>query len=428
MNSTQANSNELYELNPFQIAQYQLAAAAEIMGLDETSHEFLRWPMREFHVRIPVKMDDGRTRIFEGFRVQYNDARGPTKGGLRFHPDETFDTIRALAAWMTWKCAVVDIPLGGGMGGVICNPKELSPIELERLSRGYMRALGHYMGPQVDVPSPDVYTNPQIMAWMMDEYSTMTGRYTPGVITGKPVPLGGSEGRLGATARGGATCIREAAAELGLDLSQATVAIQGYGTVGRPAHQLVAEMLGCKVVAVSDSRGGVYCADGLDADAVAAHKRDNGSVLGYQGCDSCQRITNAELIELDVDILIPAALEGVIRRDNAGNVKAKIVAELADGPTTPGADKILREKGTFVIPDSLCNVGGVTVSHFEQVQNAYGFYWDIDLVYERLDQRMSTAFYAVREVAQRYNIDNRVAAYLIAVARVAEACRLRGWI
>jgi glutamate dehydrogenase (NAD(P)+) len=428
MNATQSNSNELYELNPFQIAQYQLAAAAEIMGLDETSHELLRWPMREFHVRIPVKMDDGQTQIFEGFRVQYNDARGPTKGGLRFHPDGTFDTIRALAAWMTWKCAVVDVPLGGGMGGVLCNPKELSPIELERLSRGYMRALGHYMGPQVDIPTPDVYTNPQIMAWMMDEYSTMIGQHAPGALTGKPLALGGSEGRLGATARGGATCIREAADELGLDLNQATVAIQGYGTVGQPAHKLVAEMLNAKVVAVSDSRGGVYCADGLDADAVSAHKRETGSVLGFKCCDTCKQITNTELLQLDVDILIPAALEGVIRADNAKNVRCKIVAELADGPTTPEADRILQEQGTFVIPDSLCNAGGVTVSHFEQVQNAYGFYWDIDLVYERLDQRMTEAFYAVREVARRYSIHNRVAAYLIAVARVAEACKLRGWI
>ena len=428
MNSTQPNSNELYELNPFEIAQHQLAAAAELMGLDDTTHEFLRWPMREFHVRIPCRMDDGTTQIFEGFRVQYSDARGPTKGGLRFHPDETFDTIRALSAWMTWKCAVVDIPLGGAMGGVVCNPKELSPGELERLSRGYMRALGHYMGPQVDVPSPDVYTNPQIMAWMMDEYSALVGHSAPGVITGKPIPLGGSEGRLEATARGGVICIREAADEIGLDLSQATVAIQGYGTVGQPAHELIVEMLGCKVVAVSDSRGGVYCADGLDAEAVMAHKRDNGSVVGYQCCDSCQRISNAELLALDVDILIPAALEGVIRAANAGNVKAKIVAELADGPTTPAADKALEEKGIFVIPDFLCNAGGVTVSYFEQVQNAYGFYWDIDLVYERLDQRMATAFRSVRELSKRYNIHNRVAAYLIAVARVAEACKLRGWI
>lgn len=419
------SANESYELNPFDIAQHQLSLAADVLGLDEVTHDFLRWPMREFHVRVPIKMDDGSTQIYEGFRVQYNDARGPTKGGLRFHPEETFDTIRALAAWMTWKCAVVDIPLGGAMGGVICNPKELSPVELERLSRGYMRAMGHYMGPHADVPSPDVYTNPQVMAWMMDEYCAMVGYHAPGVITGKPVSLGGSEGRLSATARGGATCIREAAEGLGIDLSQATAAIQGYGNVGGTTHQLVAEMLGVKVVAVSDSRGGIYSADGLDPDTVVSHKRQSGSVINLSGCKT---ITNAELLTLDVDILIPAALEGVIRGENAANVKAKIVAELADGPTTPEADTVLQEKGAYVIPDFLCNAGGVTASYFEQVQNAYGFYWDVDLVYERLDTKMTTAFHAVREVAERYGIHNRIAAYLIAVARVAEACKLRGWI
>jgi glutamate dehydrogenase (NAD(P)+) len=419
--------SEAYELNPFQIAQHQLALAADTLGLDETTHEFLRWPMREFHVRIPVKMDDGKTQIFEGFRVQYNDARGPTKGGLRYHPEGTFDTIRALAAWMTWKCAVVDIPLGGAMGGVVCNPKELSPSELERLSRGYVRALGHYMGANVDVPSPDLYTNPQVMAWMMDEYSAIAGRNVPGAITGKPAPVGGSEGRLESAARGAMTCIREAAAELDLDLDQATAAIQGYGAVGGSAHELLVDTLGVKVVAVSDSRGGVYCADGLDPAAVMEHKHRSGSVLSYKCCESCRQVTNAELLALDVDILIPAAMEGVLRQDNAANVRARIVAELADGPTTPEADRILRQKGVFVIPDFLCNAGGVTAEYFEQVQNAYGFYWDIDLVYERLDRKMSAAFHAVREVAQRYEIHNRIAAYLIAVARVAEACKLRGW-
>ena len=434
MNSMQRNPSEssrtnIYQgLNPFQIAQHQLALAAEIMGLDETTHKFLRWPMREFHVRIPVKMDDGTTRIFEGFRVQYNDARGPTKGGIRFHPTETFDTIRALAAWMTWKCAMVDLPLGGGMGGVVCNPKELSPGELERLSRGYIRALGHYVGPETDISAPDVYTTPQIMAWMMDEYSKMVGHNAPGMITGKPIPLGGSQGRMDATARGGTYCIREAAQVLGMDLSQATVAIQGYGNAGRFAHKLIAEILGAKVVAVSDSGGAVHCPDGLDSESVATHKRNTGTVVGYTGCDACKDITNAELLELDVDVLIPAALEGVIRPDNAGNVKAKIVAELADGPTTPEADNILFKKGVFVIPDFLCNAGGVTVSYFEQVQNAYSFYWDVSLVYQRLNQEMTSAFHATYETAQRYNIHNRIAAYLIAVARVAEACKLRGWV
>ena len=415
-------------LNPFAIAQRQLDLAAEMMGLDETTHELLRWPMREFHVRVPVKMDDGTTRIFEGFRVQYNDARGPTKGGIRFHPDETFDTIRALAAWMTWKCALIDLPLGGGTGGVVCNPKELSPTELERLSRGYIRALSFYIGPETDISAPDVYTTPQIMAWMMDEYSKMVGHNAPGVITGKPVPLGGSQGRLDAGARGGMYCVREAAQLLSIDLGQATVAIQGYGNAGRFAHRLVAEMFGTKVVAVSDSMGGVYCPDGLDFEQVLAHKRDTGSVVNHKCCDVCKNISNAELFELEVDVLIPAALEGAIRADNAPSVRAKIVAELANGPTTPDADDILFQKGVFVIPDFLCNAGGVTVSYFEQVQNAYGFYWDIDLVHQRLDRKMASAFHDVYQTARRYGIHNRMAAYLIAVARVAEVCRLRGWV
>jgi glutamate dehydrogenase (NAD(P)+) len=382
--------------------------------------------MREFHVRFPIHMDDGTTRIFEGFRVQYNDARGPTKGGLRFHPAETFDTVRALAAWMTWKCAVVDIPLGGGKGGVVCNPKELSVGELERVSRGYIRALGHYIGPKTDVPAPDVYTTPQVMAWMMDEYAVMVGHGVPGVITGKPIPLGGSQGRGDATARGGMYCIREAADVLEIDLATSSVAIQGYGNAGRFAHKLVEELFGSRVVAVSDSKGGIYCADGLDVEAVSAHKRDTGSVVGYG--EGCREITNAELLALDVDVLIPAALEGVLTQENAGDVGAKIVAELANGPTTPEADTILAEKGVFVIPDFLCNAGGVTVSYFEQVQNAYGYYWDEEMVYQRLDQKMTAAFQAVHRISESYSVHNRLAAYVVSVARVAEACRLRGWV
>jgi glutamate dehydrogenase (NAD(P)+) len=416
------------EINPFAIAQQQLATAAEVMGLDETTHELLRWPMREFHVHFPVKMDDGSVRIYEGFRIQYNDARGPTKGGLRFHPKETFDTVRALAAWMTWKCAVVDIPLGGGKGGVVCNPKELSPGELERLSRGYIRALGHYLGPEIDVPAPDVYTNPQVMAWMMDEVETIVGHHAPGVITGKPIPLGGSQGRGDATARGGMYCIREAAQVLGIDIGQATVAIQGYGNAGRFAHKLISEMFGAKVVAVSDSKGGVYDPDGLEYEAVSEHKFGTGTVVGYKGGPACRTISNAELLALDVDVLIPAALEGMIRADNAGHVQARILAELANGPTTPEADEILFEKGVYVIPDFLCNAGGVTVSYFEQVQNAYGYYWDIDMVYQRLDQKMTAAFEGVHNTAQRFGIYQRTAAYVVAVARVAEACKLRGWV
>ncbi|MGD8398361.1 MAG: Glu/Leu/Phe/Val dehydrogenase, partial [Anaerolineae bacterium] len=361
------------ELNPFKIAQTQLDEAAGIMDLEPAVHEMLRWPRREFHVTIPVRMDDGTTEVFHGFRVQYNDARGPTKGGLRFHPDETIDTVRALAAWMTWKTAVVDIPLGGGKGGVICNPKEMSDGELERLARGYIRALGHYIGEETDVPAPDVYTTPQIMAWMMDEYATMRGYNVPGVITGKPLPLGGSAGRGDATARGGMYTIREAAEILGLDLTNATVAVQGYGNAGQFAHKLVTEMFGSKVVALSDSRGGVYCPDGIDFEDALAWKNEKGTVATYREGE-CQRVSNEELLELDVDVLIPAALENQIGDWNAENIKAKIVAELANGPTTPAADEILQANGVYVIPDFLCNAGGVTVSYFEQVQNAYDYY------------------------------------------------------
>jgi len=413
------------ELNPFKIAQRQFDEAARALGLDEPMRLFLREPMREFHVTFPVRMDDGSVKIFKGFRVQYNDARGPTKGGIRFHPEETIDTVRALAAWMTWKCAVVDIPLGGGKGGVICNPKEMSQAELERLSRAYIRALGHYIGPETDVPAPDVYTDPQIMAWMMDEYSFMIGYNVPGVITGKPLELGGSAGRGDATARGGMYCIREAAKVLGIDLSKATVAVQGYGNAGSFAHKLIVEMFGSKVVAVSDSKGGIYDPNGLDFEATFAHKQATGAVKGFPGA---KEITNAELLELDVDILIPAALENQITADNAPRIKAKIVAELANGPTTPEADEILYQNGVYVIPDFLCNAGGVTVSYFEQVQNAYDFYWRAEQVYELLDEKMTTAFHAVHEMAQKHRVHNRMAAYMVAVARVAEAVRLRGWV
>jgi glutamate dehydrogenase (NAD(P)+) len=413
------------ELNPFKIAQAQLDECAKILGLDPATHALLREPMREFHVTIPVRMDDGSVKMFKGFRVQYNDARGPTKGGLRFHPDETIDTVRALAAWMTWKTAVVDIPLGGGKGGIICNPKEMSMGELERLSRGYIRAIGHYIGPEVDVPAPDVYTTPQIMAWMMDEYSKMIGYNAPGVITGKPIPLGGSAGRSDATARGGMYTVREAARVIGLNLKGATVAVQGYGNAGTFAHKLVTEMFGCKVVAVSDSKGGIYNPDGLDFEATMAHKKNTRSVVGFAGAKS---ISNEELLELGVDILVPSALENQIGGWNAGNVKAKILVELANGPTTPEADDILHKNGVYVIPDFLCNAGGVTVSYFEQVQNAYDFYWETDEVYDKLDKKMTAAFHAVHNAAKKYNVHNRMGAYAVAVARVAEAARLRGWV
>jgi glutamate dehydrogenase (NAD(P)+) len=413
------------ERNPFAIAQQQLDEAADIMGLDSATHELLRWPLRELHVTLPVHMDDGSVQVFKGFRVQYNDALGPTKGGLRFHPEETIDTVRALAAWMTWKTAVVDLPLGGGKGGVVCNPKQMSQRELERLSRAYIRQVGRIIGEETDVPAPDVYTNPQIMAWMMDEYSFQRGHNVPGVITGKPIPLGGSRGRGDATARGGMYSIREAGKALDIELDGATTAVQGYGNAGHFAHLLGERLLGLKVVAVSDSSGGIYNPDGLDHDGVLSHKRETGSVADFPGA---QNITNDELLELDLTVLIPAALENQITGANADNVKARIVAEFANGPTTPEADDILYENGVYVIPDFLCNAGGVTVSYFEQVQNAYDYYWDLETVHERLDKKMTAAFYAVHETAQKHEVKNRMGAYVVAVGRVAEACKLRGWV
>ncbi len=412
-------------LNPFQIAQQQLDEAAELLALDPATHALLREPRRELHVTIPVRMDDGSVKVFKGFRVQYNDSRGPTKGGLRFHPAETIDTVRALAAWMTWKTAVVDIPLGGGKGGVICNPKEMSMGELERLSRGYIRAINKILGEETDVPAPDVYTTPQIMAWMMDEYSVIRGYNVPGMITGKPLELGGSQGRGDATARGGIFCVREAGKVLNIDLKGKTAAIQGYGNAGQFAHQLAVELLGLKVVAVSDSRGGIFNPDGLDFETTLQHKRDSGSVIGLAGT---QPVSNEELLELDVTVLFPSALENQITAANAANIKAKIVAELANGPTTPEADRILHENGAYVIPDFLCNAGGVTVSYFEQVQNAYDYYWPVELVHERLDHKMTAAFHAVHEMSQKKNVHNRLGAYLVAVSRVAVAMKLRGWV
>jgi glutamate dehydrogenase (NAD(P)+) len=413
------------ELNPFAIAQAQLDEAARVLELEPAVHALLREPIRELHVTLPVKMDDGKTKVFKGFRVQYNDARGPTKGGLRFHPDETIDTVRALAAWMTWKTSVVDIPLGGGKGGIICNPKEMSQGELERLSRAYIRQVGRILGLEVDVPAPDVYTNPQIMAWMVDEYSFLKGHNEFGVITGKPLPLGGSAGRGDATARGGIFTTREAARVLGVKLNGATCAVQGYGNAGTFGHILGEEILGLKTVAVSDSRGGIYNPKGLDAEEVMKFKAENGSVVGFPGTDT---LTNEELLELEVDVLMPSALENVLTVENADNVKAKIVAELANGPTTPEADLILHDNGVYVIPDFLCNAGGVTVSYFEMVQNAYDYYWDLPTIHERLDKKMTAAFNAVHDKAQELEIHNRLAAYVVSVARVAEAVKLRGWV
>ena len=424
-------------VNPFHIAQQQLDQAAETMQLDQATHKFLRWPMREFHIRIPIKMDDGSTRIYEGFRVHYNDARGPTKGGLRFHPAETFDTVRALAAWMTWKCAVVDIPLGGAKGGIICTPKELSPGELERLSRGYVRALGHYIGPAIDVPAPDVYTTAQVMAWMVDEYETIVGHHAPGVITGKPLPLGGSAGRSDATGFGVVVTIREAARVLDIDPTRTTASIQGFGNVGRSVAKHYIDDLGGTIRCIScwddtaQTAYTYYREQGVDpyqietmTDSFGTIDRDAALRAGYQVLDG------DAWLGMDVDILVPAAIENVITAETVGRIspQVKILSEAANGPTTPDADQVLRERDIFVIPDFVCNAGGVTVSYFEQVQNAYSFYWDVDLVHQRLDQKMTSAFHGVYETSQRYQVETRTAAYVVAVSRVAEACKLRGWV
>jgi glutamate dehydrogenase (NAD(P)+) len=411
------------ELNPFKIAQAQLEKSAKVLGLDPDVLEMLREPMRTLEVRIPVRMDDGSTKTFTGFRVQYNDARGPTKGGIRFHPDETIDTVKALASWMTWKCSVVGIPYGGGKGGVICNPKELSESELERLSRGYIRAIAQFVSPLKDVPAPDVYTTPQVMAWMMDEYSKIVQYNAPGIITGKPIPVGGSVGRGAATAQGAVYCIREAARVLDMDLSKCTAVIQGYGNAGHHAARLLDEM-GVKIIAVSDSKGGVYKEGGIVPSEMYEFKQKTRSVRDFEGA---KNITNDELLELECDFLLPSALENQITGANADNIKAKVVAEVANGPVTPEADAIFKKKGIFDIPDFLCNAGGVTVSYFEWVQNQTGLYWTEKEVAERLDRIMTDAFHAVYDTSNEKEIDMRTAAYVLAVARVVESMRLRGW-
>jgi len=367
------------ELNPFKIAQQQLRMACDKLGYGSEIYEALCEPQRFLTVRLTIKMDDGTKKTFTAFRAQYNNARGPCKGGIRYHPEETADTVKALSAWMTWKTACVGIPLG----------------------------------------------DPQIMAWMMDEYETVVRHKAPGIITGKPLIVGGSAGRSDATARGTVYCIREAAKRLGIEIKDATVAVQGYGNAGSFCATLMKDLYGAKIVAVSDSRGGVFTADGLDPYEAIDFKAKTRTVVGLPGTE---KISNAELLELDVDILIPAALENVITGDNASNVKGNVIGEAANGPTTPEADDILHRNKQFVIPDFLCNAGGVTVSYFEQVQNAYMFYWPLDEVYERLDKIMTKAFHAVVDMAEKHNVNNRIAAYMVAVERVVEAMKIRGWL
>ena len=411
--------------NPFEMAQEQLYTCAKVLNLEDDVVRMLENPMQQVQVSVPVKMDDGTTKVFQGFRVMYNNVLGPAKGGIRFHPEETVDTVKALAAWMTWKCALLDVPLGGGKGGIICNTKELSEGELERLSRSYIDRVWKFIGPDVDVPAPDVYTTPQIMAWMMDEYSKLSGKNQFGVLTGKPLNIGGSAGRGDATAMGGMYTIREAAKELGMDLSQAKIAIQGFGNAGSFAAKLSQELFGATIVAVSDSKGGVYNPDGLDIAEVMKHKKETRSVIN---APNTQTITNDEVLELDVDIIIAAALENAITKENAGNIKAKILAELANGPTTPEADEILYNNGIHVIPDFLCNAGGVTASYFEMVQNMYMYYWTAEEVYARLDQKMTKAYHEVLYASKNHNVNMRMGAYAVAVTRVVDAMKIRGWV
>ncbi len=412
------------DLDSFDIAVKQLEKAAKVMKLEQGALDILKTPQQILEVSLPVRMDNGKVKTFRGFRVHYNNARGPVKGGIRFHPEETLSTVKALSAWMTWKTAVVDVPMGGAKGGIICNPKEMSPAELERLSRAYVRAVGDFIGPEVDVPAPDVYTTPQIMAWMMDEYEIISRRSAPGVITGKPLTLGGSQGRGDATAKGGMYVLKVGAKKKGVDLSKATVAVQGFGNAGQFAMTLVKEHFGSKVVAISDTKGGIYSEKGLDFNEILKHKQKAGTVQGLAGT---KNITNEDLLELGVDILIPAAIENQITGKNADKIKAKIVLELANGPTTPEADEILYKKGVLVLPDFLANAGGVTTSYFEWVQNIGGYYWTKDEVYERLDKKMTVAAEDVLATAEKYKVDPRTGAYIISIRRVADAMKARGW-
>jgi glutamate dehydrogenase (NAD(P)+) len=416
-------TEQVAQINAWEVAQRQFDLAAERLDLDPGMRLVLREPRREFTVHFPVHMDDGSVQVFTGYRVQHNLGRGPAKGGIRYHQDVTLDEVKALAMWMTWKCAVVGIPYGGGKGGVIVDPKRLSQKELEALTRRYFTEIEVLVGPEKDIPAPDVNTNAQIMAWMMDTYSMHAGHTVPGVVTGKPISLGGSEGRNEATARGTVYCIIEAARHLGIELPNATVSVQGFGNAGSIAAKLITDE-GATVVAVSDSTGGIHDPKGLDIPKVIAWKQEHGTVQGFPGAKD---ISNAEILEVDCDILIPAALENQITARNAGNIKARLIAEAANGPTTPEADEILfKSWKTFMIPDILCNAGGVTVSYFEWVQDLNRDHWSEQVVNEKLKEIMVRAFQEVLAVARREQCDMRTAAYLLAVKRVADAMELRG--
>ena len=423
--------------NEFEMAQRQFDQVAELLKLDPQVRDILRWPLREFSFRIPVRMDDGTIRIFQGFRVQHNDVRGPNKGGIRMHPAETLDMVRALATWMTWKCAVVDIPLGGGKGGVIVDPATLSTGEKERLVRGWVQQMWKNIGPRQDVPAPDVGTNPQMMGWMMDEYSKLVGQYTPGVITGKPLGGGGSQGRTEATGYGVIYTVREAMKHLKLDSTQCTAAIQGFGNVAQYAAIGFIEQLGGKVVCVSywdrEDRASytVTKNDGIDPHFLMKITDQYGSIDKTKAKAAGYLIEDGNAwISKDVDVMIPAALGGQVNGESVHKIskKVKIIAEGANGPTTPDADVVIKERGIFLVPDFLCNAGGVTVSYFEGVQNDMNFYWTKDEVLTKLDTKMTEAFNAVLEMSLKEKVYMRDAAYMVSIARVVKAMQLRGWI
>ncbi|MEO9295912.1 MAG: Glu/Leu/Phe/Val dehydrogenase [Nitrososphaera sp.] len=410
-------------INPFEMALKQLDEVAKLIKLEKGMHQILAHPKRVLTVSIPTRMDNGEIQVFTGFRSQHNDARGPYKGGIRYHPQVSIDEVKALSMWMTWKCAIADIPYGGGKGGIICNPKEMSNGELERMTRRYAYGIADIIGPHTDIPAPDVYTGGKEMAWIMDTYSALKGNYVqPEVITGKPIPIGGSLGRNEATGRGLSFTVREAAKKLKINMKTATVAVQGFGNAGQFASQLVEEQ-GAKVIAASDSKGGVYSKGGIQIGALRKHKEKTGSVVGFPGAKS---VTNEELLELDCTILIPAALENQINGRNAKNVKAKIVAEAANGPTTPEADDVLFKNDILVIPDILANGGGVTVSYFEWLQNLRREYWSEDEVNQKLDKNITKAFLDIYKTHEDYKVNMRKASMVLAVNRVVEATKIRG--
>ena len=418
---TSSNLNE--KINPFEVALTQLEEASNILNLDKGMLQILSNPKRILTVSIPTKMDDGSIRVFTGFRSQHNDARGPCKGGIRYHPDVTIEEVKALSMWMTWKCAIANIPYGGGKGGIICNPKQMSENELERMTRRFAYLISDIIGPYKDIPAPDVYTGGKEMAWIMDTYSTLKGNYVqPEVITGKPIAIGGSLGRNEATGRGLAYTVREAAKKINIDMKQATIVVQGFGNAGQFASKLVEEQ-GAKTIAASDSQGAIINKDGIDADALMKFKKETGTVAGFENAKS---ISNEELLETECTILIPAALENQITKNNADKIKTKIIAEAANGPTTPEADEILFKKDILVIPDVLANGGGVTVSYFEWLQNLRREYWTEEEVNNRLDTNITKSFFDVYDTHEKYNVDMRKAATLLAINRVVDAINIRG--